>query len=575
MLSNSNKQTRMEQIDQELQQLLSDKDKQGHVEIKIIKRLHKLDTNKAFYYDFHSVLESCKITRTPNKEEGQIYQYTTLHHNYQITKEKFSDTKSIVQYALARDFVQLVTALIENLYNLSNQTEALMMIQELNKMSLEQDFYENYPILFEHINQTFYQSKRLLAVTLAPQIIDQYVLTLGSPSHPTILSFQSIGEKEDKKEQCKFSVDEQEFICEFSNKAEGKFFGSIVQIKAKDGSKARTYYLKANKGYPATNKKGNKDSIEDTISFSSTFESIPDKEKPVEKYHYIDLREPFMYKVLEHLGYGAKTYIMMNPYILYGLFIITEDLNSGPNEFCTIDTLSSKIDLGTILHLDIEDLAPAKNLISNQFTEVSILSSIFNLCDLHVHNWGYLATNETYNQLREGKESSLRPQIRIIDFLLPNGTRTKIPLEEQFLSGKIPGMDLDLFNIHDDFLINLFALPKLIKKRQEEIKNTFDSRINQGKAANQQFHVNLRGRLFLDILERTKAKLLKEITQYPLLLSVIKPDEQSLLSLNGNPYIELMKYCSEIEGNYGNWQTFIAEGYQQWLNKKLETAKQK
>ena len=177
----------MEQIDQELQQLLSDEDKQGHVEIKIIKRLHKLDTNKTFYSDFHSVLESCKITRTPNKEEGQIYQYTTSHHNYKITKEKFRDTQSIVQYALARDFIQLVTTLIDNLYNLSNQTEALMMIQELNKMSLEQDFYMNYPILFKHINQTFYQSKRLLVVTLAPQIIDQYVLTLGSPSHPTIL----------------------------------------------------------------------------------------------------------------------------------------------------------------------------------------------------------------------------------------------------------------------------------------------------------------------------------------------------------------------------------------------------
>ena len=120
----------------------------------------------------------------------------------------------------------------------------------------------------------------------------------------------------------------------------------------------------------------------------------------------------------------------------------------------------------------------------------------------------------------------------------------------------------------------LKSLSNLDKEEYEKMKTTFEIKIKQGQAANQQFHEHLRGRSILDILEQTKAKLLKQITQYPLVLSIIKPDEQSLLSFNGNPYQELMKYCSEIEGNYGNWQTFIAEGYQQWLNKKLETAKQ-
>ena len=557
----------MELIDQKLQKVLSDPNKQKQVEIKIIGRLFKHDTNNAFHSDFHSVLENCKKTRTPNKEDGQIHEITTSHHIYTLSKDKFCDTHLVVQKALAHDFLPLVIALRKNLYNKNNQTEVLRMIQELFEMSLEQDFYENYSVLFEYITQAFYKSRRLLMVALSPQIIDQYILTLGSTSHPTNLSFQSV----EDKEHCRFSVDEHEFICEFSYKTEGKFFGSIVQIKAIDGSKARTYYLKANKGYPATNTKGSNDSIQDTTSFSSTLESISSKEKPAVKLRYIDLREPFMYKVLEHLGYGAKTYILVNPYILYGLFIITEDLNSEPNFFYSMEKLKEKIELETILNANIEFYAPVQNIITNQFTEVSILSSIFNLCDLHLNNWGYLATDDTYNQLKEGKKSSSRPQIRIIDFLIMDDS---IQLEEMFLSGQIPGVKLQFSNISVKIANYLKTLSKLNPKEQEEFKTAFEIKIKQGQAANQKFHKHLRCRQIHDILERTKAKLLKQIAQYPLILPVIKPEEESLLSLNGNPCTELMKYCNDIESSYENWKTFITEGYQQWFNHKLETAKQ-
>ena len=52
----------MGQIDQELQKFLSYLSKQDQLEIKIIKRLHQLDTSNILHSDFHSVLENCKNT---------------------------------------------------------------------------------------------------------------------------------------------------------------------------------------------------------------------------------------------------------------------------------------------------------------------------------------------------------------------------------------------------------------------------------------------------------------------------------------------------------------------------------
>ena len=272
MLSNYNPKARMAEITEEFNSWLSDKAKNDWIEIKIVQRLHQLDTNKIFLTAFHLTLQECNNIRTLrlNTNGNLVYQVVT-NALIEIPVDKFTDSRYEVQTALGSIIGKLITPpLIQNLYNLSNQATSLRLIEELNTMSIQ---FRNYGRLFELINQNFFHSRSLLAVSMAPQIIEKYVLTLGSTKPFKIISFQSSGEKLDKKEICTFIIDENQYICEFLKKKDGKFFGSIVQIRASDGSQLRTYYLKAHQWYPALNSKDSKDTYEHTFKYSSTVRS--------------------------------------------------------------------------------------------------------------------------------------------------------------------------------------------------------------------------------------------------------------------------------------------------------------
>ena len=560
MLSNYNQQIRMAKIAQEIISWLFDKTK---IEIKIVDRLHQLDTEQIFLPVFHEALRKCNTIRTPLEGiDGKEY-YEAADHK--IPSDKFNDSNFHVQSGLGAIIGTTIgSALIQNLYNLNNQAISLRLIQELNAMSMEEEFHD-YGRLFELINQNFFHSRSLLAVSMAPQIIEQYAFHIKRISSPKIISFQSSGEKLDKKEICTFLIDGRQYTCEFLKKKEGKFFGSIVQIRDSDGSILKTYYLKAHQWYPALNSKDSKDTYEHTFKYSSTVRSSC--ELPLNLLH-IDLREPFMYKVLEYLGYGPKTYIMMNPYILSGVFIVTEDLNSEPNKFYPIETLKSRIDLQLLLNPMFSHLESARRIITVNLEEVSILSSIFQLSDLHFQNWGYVAEEKSFDELKAGQTPSSCPQICIIDFLIK--ADLKNTLEERFLRGKIiegNGIFSRVLELLQDFLDE----PFIPQDYRMQFKTLFDTKINQGKQANQQFLVHLHNRSIQNVLEQTKQELLMQLKAYSLIWKVINLEE----TLSQKNWLnELMIYCSDIENRTTAWNNFITGGYQQWYNNKKDHAPQ-
>lgn len=59
---------------------------------------------------------------------------------------------------------------------------------------------------------------------------------------------------------------------------------------------------------------------------------------------------------------------------------------------------------------------------------------------MHSQNWGYIATEGAYGELKAGRTPSSRAEIRIIDFLLSKDAPTD-QLEEKFLRGQIPGVN--------------------------------------------------------------------------------------------------------------------------------------
>lgn len=119
------------------------------------------------------------------------------------------------------------------LYELQHQQIALNIIQHLIKLEIEYD--PKYKIFFTRLNQLFYHSRRLLTVTMAPQIIKQYINdNIGQE-----IAFQIIAFKDESKKDfpnhhiCRFMVNNGEYICEFLRKVQGIFFWFNCQNKDK------------------------------------------------------------------------------------------------------------------------------------------------------------------------------------------------------------------------------------------------------------------------------------------------------------------------------------------------------
>ena len=74
-------------------------------------------------------------------------------------------------------------------------------------------------------------------------------------------------------------------------------------------------------------------------------------------------------------------------------------------------------------------------------------------------------------------------------------------------------------------------------QKKELFTEIFETKIKQGQKATNHLHEHLK-RTFFDHIERTKAKLLKQLNQYSLIMK----------SLNlGNPLEELMQYCNDVK----------------------------
>ena len=623
----------MAQSAPKLNELLLDKNNQDRIEKKIVQRLlpsffdhvdNDDDWQEILNQSFYQFLVECEQIRGCNlkPEEEQVPQGNSMN-----------ELNAIQQHQLANHFVKNIGFnIILNLYSPNREIQAtsLQMIKELNIMSKEE--YQKYAILFEFINQIFYHSRHLLAVTLAPQIIDQYVSKyIGSTNRPVIESYESKGIKRNKKEICKFRIDGEPYICEFSKKLEGKFFGSVVQIRSIDGSKSKKYYLKAHQGYPATNEKDSYDAFKDTINRIVSIEEIRNSSS-FTKLHSLDLREPFMYKLLDELGFGPKTYIMINPYVIFGLFIVTEDLTLGNNLFYNVDEFNSKIKIDQILNYD----SPAQQFLTKSVTELSMLSCIFSLLDLHSQNWGFVAREEAIQDLLELKNPSTSPQIRIIDF--QQFTDFNTSSKDHFLQGKILGLTSDSFSTVLEAFDKLDNTSKTQCIDVDTYVKSYITKIKQGKAAYNQLLERLHGQKIDKFMRKIETDLIKQIKQYPLIQdhltrkpttrkpttlkpTTLKPtkittlkqketnvnkreirskvknkmdvlesddelndesndesnqvseeesDEDFLESLN-DPLDNLTNYCISINNNYRALKIFLREGYKKYLKDRLTT----
>ena len=102
----------------------------------------------------------------------------------------------------------------------------------------------------------------------------------------------------------------------------------------------------------------------DSLDLKQYFSSISIiHEKETNKLR-INLSEPLVYFILEHLGYGPEVEIIINPYANEGLYIVSKNIGENGKKFYLFKDINDKIKTNKIKESDLinnENLAISLN----------------------------------------------------------------------------------------------------------------------------------------------------------------------------------------------------------------------
>ena len=177
------------------------------------------------------------------------------------------------------------------------------------------------------------------------------------------------------------------FSTVVNKKRFGIQFGGIINIKMKQNKEERMFFKTHQNGSRFTNYSG--------VLYHSRSLSLAEP---------ANIRELFIYKVLEKLNMGPEVTFIVNPFVKQDLYIVTKDLsNTISNEiFTTAINIMSKE--------KIDQLISDKDVIL-EFTKFDLINRILGLDDLNPGNYGILS--------KENKNF-----VKIIDFRVPNSIIT-------------------------------------------------------------------------------------------------------------------------------------------------------
>ncbi|MDR1012909.1 MAG: hypothetical protein LBL38_01415, partial [Lactobacillales bacterium] len=413
----------------QLEKILNDPAKKDRIEVIVITRLHAIDQGGVFNAEFKTALDACENIRA--------LKTATTMQGRPIDLTHIDDKNSIYQGVLAAQVAVIAWSALDKLYDFNPDIKklALNLIRPLNDM--QNEFPKN-KIFFEQINQVFYHSRRLLAVTICPQIIEKYGITDAQITrYQTVKQIIPEGEPNaggDRNTQvCEFTSQGKFYACLLRKKTVGTHFGAFVDIGEvenqgpdalpilKEETRKRLF-LKAYHGYPALENKDSGDTKLDTEELRTSVAS----DLQAKSAEPLDLCEPFVYKLLESLNLGPKVHFLLNPYINNGFYIVTEDLNNAESEF---------IELGEIENIELILTYKNNNLkLISDLTEISVFVNIFDLGDIKGDNLGYIGRSGW-----AGKGNLKKAQLIIIDFLTPpsEGLAESAACSNSFLLGHV------------------------------------------------------------------------------------------------------------------------------------------
>ena len=541
--------------------MLYSQEKEDWIEIKLIKKLIEIDRDKVFIKAYIKALKFCELLR----------------------KEKKNYVDASLLSNMGKEFSEISKKLLDKIYNKKYQQLILILIKEINQFKVS-EIEKRY--FLTKITQIFFHSKRLLTVIISPQIIEKFAINNKILNNSfSIINYErktinNIQNNPVHKELCNFKIKNIEYICEILPKDKGAFFGAIIEIREKvNNTFLQRYYLKSHTRYPATNKKNDKESY--TVS-SELLNSLETEDSiAANKLYSIDLREPFIYMLLDKLGFGPKTYILINPYINYGLFIITEDLNSKDIIFKELNEINKELGIDFDAIFASESEHQLKKYIKKGLNLLNIITNIFELKDIKGDNIGFLGKKKIWDILK--KEEDIKKQKEeyniiplILDFLNkkesvedscqdnPKEENNKINenreerkktiiqylIEEEMFPNTVENLYKNLIGIKNLYKSLIAALENnkklnefrknayshLIKKLDLFMDNIFPEKVTAWKTFNYKFKQ-------LNFLEETKNEIISIYN------NILKINEKKN-DLYIDPEIQLKKYVELIKEKY-------------------------
>ena len=119
-----------------------------------------------------------------------------------------------------------------------------------------------------------------------------------------------------------------------------------------------------------------------SISFNASFSSITKKSK-MEKRKF-DLKEPFLYGLLNLLNFVPEVKFYINPYTINGFYIVTKSIDDINNSFYSLSKISIEINKENEI------------IIKESLNQIDFISRILGLRDLHNDNFGLLLIIKKY-----------------------------------------------------------------------------------------------------------------------------------------------------------------------------------
>lgn len=402
----------------------------------------------------------------------------------------------------------------------------------------------------------------------------------------------------------------------------GKQFGIILNLK-EENQLNKKFFIKAYMGYYTNAVKKSTGNAETESTIQDNSHSVTGTTN-IRVMNILDLKEPFVYKVLEQLNIGPQTNFIINPYINNGFYIATDDLNiENKQKFIEIGSIkgntgleNTELGFTNLLYtfLKSNNLSIQQNKDrDNVFVEViktDIIARLFKLRDFNTGNFGCIVKNDELNEDGQFIEQTINScEFKVVDFVVPEyNLYTNTEIGEQFLSGNttikyskgsimskilvertITSKDDDTTvqekkiqrNLQEKFYFGYKALSQLEKRLQ------IYGQKHQGLFVKEGNIEDTSSDIILTKLLETEAEGIKKLMQVhrndlPVLANRTNAEligfknglapedienERERLKYLDNAFKDLDVYCDNVVTNYRTLKVFIENGYNKYFDR--------